>query len=183
MGTKAVDRAGGKKELFRSKFTLSSLSKFLSGQLVSPESSAWWECAWDPSSAMASARVTEPQRVILPLESLQIRTPPTHRLTPLETEEVTSPSNTRTASQSTTSAPVAASASAALISSETCLHIPSTRSLTDANGSTSCPPSPEMVKGPKKRLIGSHHKAAKWFIGGGSGGGKRKDSICECFLL
>ncbi|KAL5963642.1 Ubiquitin carboxyl-terminal hydrolase 24, partial [Taenia solium] len=158
-------------------FRLLYLLQFLSGQLVPPESSAWWECAWDPSSAMASARVTEPQRVFLPLESLQARTPPAHRLTPLETEEATSPSNTCAATSSTTSAPVAASASAALISSETCLHIPSTRSLTDANGSTSCPPSPEMVKGPKKRLIGSHHKATKWFIG--SGGGKRKDSISE----
>ncbi|VDM31222.1 unnamed protein product [Hydatigera taeniaeformis] len=160
-------------------FRLLYLLQFLSGRLVSPESSAWWERAWDPSSAMASARVTEPQRVILPLESLQARTPTAHRLAPLETEEATSSSNIRTTIPPTTSAPVAASASAVLISSETCLHIPSTRSLTDANGSTSCPPSPEMVKEPKKRLVGSYHKAAKWFIGGGSGGGKRKGSNSE----
>nr|CDS22949.1 ubiquitin carboxyl terminal hydrolase 24 [Echinococcus granulosus] len=155
-------------------FRLLYLLQFLSGQLVAPESSAWWECAWDPSSAIVSAKVTEPQRVILPLEAL-----PAHRLTPSETEEATSPRNTRAVTPSTTSAAVAAPASVTLISSETCLHIPLTRSLTDASVPTSCPPSPEMIKGPKKRRIGSHCKTTKWIIGGGNGGGKAKDRNSE----
>ena len=128
----------------------------------------------DPAMGISSTRVTETHQAILPLESLQRHTMISHRPAPSETDDITSLNVTRSTSQPSTNASIV------LTSSEMCLHIPPTRLLPGEDAPTSCPPSPELVRRPKKRPGRSHYKT-KWFIGGGSINeeGKSKYSNCE----
>nr|CDS25696.1 ubiquitin carboxyl terminal hydrolase 24 [Hymenolepis microstoma] len=140
-------------------FRLLYLLQILSGQLVPRESSAWWECAPNTDLSISSKILlsSEVPRSEIPYYS------PNHTTPPEIEDNTSSQTESRGESTTTTSTPTVrpATSAMALISSEICLNVPSKSSMVEpvANASTSCPPSPEMNRKPKK------HKT-RWFIGG-----------------
>ncbi|VDD74903.1 unnamed protein product [Mesocestoides corti] len=130
-----------------SQFRLLYLLQVLSGNLVARESSAWWECHAEGHRGVAQPDATPP--------SLSVQ-----RRSLAEAEGVSG------------SRVVATKKSVALISSESCLNLPSTRLFGGGTASTSCPPSPEMVRRlGKKSTIGQ--RGIRWLVGGGD---KAKDA-------
>ncbi|VDO03144.1 unnamed protein product [Rodentolepis nana] len=142
-------------------FRLLYLLQILSSHFVSRESSAWWECA--PNTGLNTS-----SKILLSSEvsrSEILHYSPNHTIPPEleDNNSLQTESHGESTSTTPTQAVRPATSGMALISSEICLNVPSKSSMIEhvANASTSCPPSPEMNRKPKK------HKM-RWFIGGDS---------------